>query len=129
MLAGFARACSFPAVGHGPKLSRHFRPVMKSSWVEISAADYLFLTSSRATMVAFAYRSALKDAPDFYFDSARTQLEIFQNLGVLTENTGAALAVFKVTYQSTGRPARANATAGPTRSRHGVRPKRSTAIA
>jgi Tetratricopeptide Repeats-Sensor len=64
-------------------------------WVDISAADYLFLTSSRATRVAFAYQSALKDAADFYFDSARTQLEIFQQLGVLTENTGAAMAVFK----------------------------------
>jgi hypothetical protein len=64
-------------------------------WVDISAADYLFLTSNRSSKVAFAYQSALKDAPDFYFDSARTQLELFQSLGVLTDNTGAALAVFK----------------------------------
>src|SRR4029079_19168799 len=64
-------------------------------WVDISAADYLFLTSTRAPRVAFAYQSALKGAPDFYFDSARTQLEMFQSLGVLTENTGAALAVVK----------------------------------
>jgi tetratricopeptide (TPR) repeat protein len=71
------------------------RSDQEDRWVDISAADYLFLTSNRATKVAFAYRSALKDAPDFYFDSARTQLELFQNLGVLSENAGAALTVFK----------------------------------
>jgi hypothetical protein len=64
-------------------------------WVDISAADYAFLTSERATRVAFAYEAALADAPDFYFDSARAQLEIFQSLGVLPENTEAALAVFQ----------------------------------
>ena len=64
-------------------------------WVDISAADYLFLTSSRASRVAFAYQEALAGAPDFYFDSARAQLEIFQKLGVLTDKTVAALAVFQ----------------------------------
>jgi tetratricopeptide (TPR) repeat protein len=64
-------------------------------WVDISAADYAFLTTKRATRVAFAYQAALTDAPDFYFDSARAQLEIFQSLGVLPENTEAALAVFR----------------------------------
>jgi hypothetical protein len=71
------------------------RNSQEDRWIDISAADYLFLTSNRAPKVAFAYQSALKDAPDFYFDSARAQLDIFQNLGVLTENTGAALAIFK----------------------------------
>jgi tetratricopeptide (TPR) repeat protein len=64
-------------------------------WVDISAADYLFLTGSRPGRVAFAYQEALSGAPDFYFDSARTQLEIFRSLGVLTEKTAAALAVFQ----------------------------------
>jgi hypothetical protein len=64
-------------------------------WVDISAADYLFLTSGRTSRVAFAYQSALKDAPDFFFDSVRTQLEMFQRLGVLSENTGAAMTVVR----------------------------------
>ena len=64
-------------------------------WVDISAADYLFLTNKRPQKVAFAYQSALEGAPSFYFDSARAQLEIFQSLGLLTENTEASLAEFK----------------------------------
>lgn len=64
-------------------------------WVDVSAADYLFLTSSRPSRVAFAYQAALAGAPDFYFDSARAQLEIFRSLGVLNENAEAALAVFQ----------------------------------
>ena len=58
-------------------------------WVDISLADYLFLTSNKPNKVAFAYRSALAGAPDFYFDSASAQIGLFQHLGVLTENTKA----------------------------------------
>ena len=63
-------------------------------WVDISLADYLFLTSDRPKRVAFAYKSALAGAADFPFASARAQLEIFQQLGVLPENTTKALEVF-----------------------------------
>lgn len=63
-------------------------------WLEISAADYLFLTSSKPKRVAFAYQRSLEGAPDFYWDAARGQLELFQRLGVLPEKTEAALAVF-----------------------------------
>jgi tetratricopeptide (TPR) repeat protein len=66
-------------------------------WVDISLADYLFLTSNKPNKVAFAYRSALAGAPDFYFDSASAQIRLFQHLGVLTENTKAAIEVFKPT--------------------------------
>jgi hypothetical protein len=64
-------------------------------WVDFSAADYLFLTSNRPRKVAFAYESALRGAPDFYFDSARAQLELFQSLQVLTENTEKSLETFQ----------------------------------
>jgi hypothetical protein len=64
-------------------------------WVDISAADYLFLTSNRPKKVAFAYQAALEGAFDFYFDSARAQLEIFQSLGIMGDNTQAALTVFQ----------------------------------
>ena len=47
-------------------------------WVDIGLADYLFLTSKKPMKVAFAYRSALAGAPDFYFDSARAQIELFR---------------------------------------------------
>jgi hypothetical protein len=52
--------------------------------------------------VAFAYSSALNGAPDFYFDAARKQLELFQKLGILKDNTQQALDVFKpATAEST----------------------------
>ena len=66
-------------------------------WLDISFADYQFLTSAKPTKVAFAYSSALDGAPDFYFDSARSQLELFQKLGVLKDNAQQALEVFKPT--------------------------------
>lgn len=64
-------------------------------WVDISLADYLFLTSDKPKRVAFAYQSALAGAPDFYFDSARTQVELFRNLGVLPQNAERAMEVFQ----------------------------------
>jgi tetratricopeptide (TPR) repeat protein len=64
-------------------------------WLDISFADYQFLTVARPSKVAFAYSSALAGAPDFYFDAARKQLELFQQLGVLKDNTQQALEVFK----------------------------------
>ena len=64
-------------------------------WLDISLADYLFLTSDKPKRVAFAYKSVLADAPDFYFDAARAQIQLFQDLGVLTENAAKALEVFQ----------------------------------
>lgn len=64
-------------------------------WVEISYADYVFLTSDRPARVAFAYRSALADAQDFYFDSARGQIELFGQLGIRLANAEKSLEVFK----------------------------------
>jgi hypothetical protein len=54
--------------------------------------------------VAFAYQAALEGAFDFYFDSARAQLEIFQSLGILTDNTQAALAVFQPKPEQPSQP-------------------------
>src|ERR1017187_1084811 len=71
-------------------------------WLDISLADYQFLTVARPSKVAFAYSSALNGAPDFYFDAARKQLELFQKLGILKDNTQQALDVFKpATAEST----------------------------
>lgn len=64
-------------------------------WLDISLADYQFLTVSRPSKVAYAYSSALDGAPDFYFDAARKQLELFQRLGILKDNTQQSLEVFK----------------------------------
>jgi len=63
-------------------------------WVNISLADFLFLTSDRPQRIAFAYESALAGAPAFYSDSARAQLDLFRQLGVLVESADKALEVF-----------------------------------
>ena len=62
-------------------------------WIEISAADLCCLTSKSPTRVANEYRNALAGAEDFYADSARRQLDIYQRLGVLAQNAQAALEV------------------------------------
>jgi hypothetical protein len=63
-------------------------------WVDISLADFLFLTIDKPQKIVFAYESALAGAPTFYSDSARTQLELFMQLGVMTESAAKALEVF-----------------------------------
>jgi hypothetical protein len=62
-------------------------------WAEISGADLRFLTSRRPARVADAYRKALAGAPDFAVDAVRSQLVLYQQLGVLAENVQAALSV------------------------------------
>ncbi len=68
-------------------------------WIEISEADYQFLTGDRPKKVAFAYQSALAGAPNFHFDSAHAQLEIFRDLDVFAEKAQAGLAVFQPASQ------------------------------
>ena len=63
-------------------------------WVNISLADFLFLTTDRPQRITFAYQSALAGAPVFYSDSARAQLDLFRQLGVLVDNATKALEVF-----------------------------------
>ena len=80
-------------------------------WVDISLADFLFLTTNRTQRIAFAYESALAGAPAFYSDSARAQLELFQQLGVMVESAARALEVFGPAppYQEpAAKPARVN---------------------
>lgn len=70
--------------------SRLKRENKSDIWVEIGEADLFFLTSKRPPRVASAYRDALAGVPDFALDSVLSQLEIFQQLGVLVENVKAA---------------------------------------
>ena len=65
-------------------------------WLEISLADYQFLTSNRTGRIAYAYESALAGAPSFFFDSARSQLDLFKRLGVFSDRVDAALSVFPI---------------------------------
>ncbi len=60
-------------------------------WAEISEADRIMLSSTKSNRVARAYRNALTGAPDFACESARKQLLLYQSLGILEDNTQAAL--------------------------------------
>jgi len=60
-------------------------------WAEISAADLFLLSSRKPNRVGRVYNKALASAPDFARDSARDQIRLYQSLGILTENTQAAL--------------------------------------
>jgi len=61
-------------------------------WAEISLADLTLLSSTKPTRVGRAYKRALANAHDFELDATRSQLLLYQPLGVLSENTAAALA-------------------------------------
>ena len=75
-------------------------------WAEISEADRVMLSSTTPNRVARAYRKALAGAPDFARSSARKQLQLYQTLGILEENTQAALEnIEKVTHQETSEKA------------------------
>lgn len=64
----------------------------KDVWANISRADLVCLTSKRSTRVVEAYRRALAEAPDFAVDSAKQQLVLYRDLGVLRENVEAVLS-------------------------------------
>jgi hypothetical protein len=63
-------------------------------WIEISEADLCFLTAKRPARVISAYQKALDGADDFAVEAARSQIALYQQLGILGENVKAALSVF-----------------------------------
>jgi cellulose biosynthesis protein BcsQ len=70
------------------------REAKSDIWIDISEADYLCLTSDRPRKVALAYRKALAGAPVFAAEAARAQLDLYQQLGVLSANVTEALKGF-----------------------------------
>ena len=75
-------------------------------WAEISEADRVMLSSTKPNRVARAYRKALAGAQDFELDSARKQLRLYQALGILKENTQAALDnIAEVPHEKAGEKA------------------------
>ncbi len=71
-------------------------------WVEISAADLTMLSTTKTKRVGRAYKRALAGAPDFACDSVRNQLLLYQRLGILAENTQAALENIPLAEQKEG---------------------------
>jgi len=61
-------------------------------WANISQADFLCLASKGPTRVVDAYRRALTEAPDFAVDSAKQQLILYRDLGILSDQVEAVLS-------------------------------------
>jgi len=78
-------------------------------WVNVSWADWLFLTAKRPAPVARAYEDALAGQPDFFADSVRGQLRLFQELDLLAEKVERVLEVL-----APASPSAAGAVAGRT---------------
>ena len=62
-------------------------------WAKISEADLTLLRSPKPARVRVAYEKALGAAPEMAQEAARNQLLMVQRLGILNENTEAALSV------------------------------------
>lgn len=63
-------------------------------WLAISMADANCLVLTRPERVALLYKQALSALKDFNVDSARRQLLLYKQLGVLPDNVDAALKQF-----------------------------------
>ena len=85
-------------------LDRLEREGRSDIWVEISEADLCFLTAKRPTRVISAYQKALDGADDFAVEAARSQIALYQQLGILGDNVKAALSVFAPSPAEAGAP-------------------------
>lgn len=83
------------SVGMSLKAALHqLKSGAEDRWLAISQADFKFLTATRDTAVVAAYEGALAGARPFYVSAARSQVEMFGELGVRTERVQACLASF-----------------------------------
>lgn len=62
-------------------------------WVDVSLADFTFLTTDRPGAIARVYESALANQPEFVSDSVRTQLQMYRELGIVSEKVTRVLSV------------------------------------
>ncbi|MGH8587954.1 MAG: tetratricopeptide repeat-containing protein, partial [Gammaproteobacteria bacterium] len=85
-------------------LDRLEREGRSDVWVEISEADLCFLTAKRPGRVKSAYQKALDGADDFAVEAARSQIVLYQQLGILGDNVEAALSVFAPSTAEAGVP-------------------------
>ena len=67
-------------------------------WAEISKADTLFLTESRAQRVITRYRDALPQDHPFAWDAAKGQLQLFADLGVKADLARQVITVIDGTH-------------------------------
>lgn len=61
------------------------------TWLDLSAADLICLTSNRPNRVGQAFKKALVNASEQSRDAVRRQMSLYRRLGILQENIQAAL--------------------------------------
>ena len=75
-------------------LSRQSNPDREAMlWTAVSAADFAFLTATRAKVVGQKYRQALSGAPAFAADVVRDQIKLFEQLGLRLPFVSEALSI------------------------------------
>jgi hypothetical protein len=72
-------------------------------WLNITEADFAFLTEDRPARVTAMYKTALEGAKAFHFEAAQRQVQIYEQLGILTANVKAALSAIPDTQPTKGR--------------------------
>ena len=60
-------------------------------WLDITEADFVFLTEPEVGRVTSAYKIALQGATAFNYDAVQRQLTLFKSLGIFKENADAVL--------------------------------------
>jgi hypothetical protein len=75
-------------------------------WLEITDADFTFLTETNPARVTAKYKAALQGGKKFHFDAAYGQMEIFERLGILHEKVKAALKSIPASKSVTTLPTR-----------------------
>lgn len=65
----------------------------RDPWVEVSLADFRFLTIDRPGSIAQSYQAALAGQADFIGDSVRTQLGVYDDLGLFADKVSRVLGV------------------------------------
>jgi hypothetical protein len=86
-----AKLCGSVTLSLEAAKARDERAGRTDMWLSITSADLACLTSKRPSFVADQYRKALARAQDFDIDAVRRQLNLYEQLGVMTANVAAAL--------------------------------------
>ena len=63
-------------------------------WLNMTEADHACLTLNKPLRVGGLYKKVIQEASDLNFDSAKRQLVIYEQLGVLPDNVKEALSAF-----------------------------------
>ena len=90
------------ALGTDPAVVR--AGATRDIWQAITIADLLFLTAAKPAKLASEYRKALAGATPAHMESARRNVELFRDLGLLTASVDAALAELRIDAHAATEP-------------------------